>query len=71
MEEPIQRQALDGVEECSGEGCCTEAHPGDVVDYRVVVGECLPDGAGGCQRAAAAGKACCSPIDQDTGKWCR
>ena len=68
MEEPIQRPpSVNNVEECSGEGCCSEVHPGEVVDYHVVVGECLPDGAGGCQRAIAAGKACCSPIDPVAG----
>lgn len=69
MEEPIQPlSSLDNVGECTGEGCCSEEHPGAVVNYRVVVGECLPDGAGGCQRAAAAGKACCSPKDTAAGQ---
>lgn len=63
MDEPIQLMSrLDNAVECDGEGCCNEVHFGESVD-RIVVGECLPDGAGGCQRATAVGKSCCSPID--------
>ncbi|KAI0045003.1 heavy metal translocatin [Auriscalpium vulgare] len=52
-----QQERQDGTG--CGDGCC-EAGADTEGDVAIVVGECIPDGQGGCQRASAS-SSCCAP----------